>query len=309
MEIKSITQNNRNFSDAKLIEYLAVPPTKIKCTSHICNHCYLLHSPTYKKRVERSEERMIQDIGSLTNQGYKVFFCTTELFKYKRWKEIFKIAGYKSIRTNGYPFVENPGLIDEIKEMGIKKVTFTANAGKYHSGLNLPEEKKVNQAIKMSGEKGLTTSVNILLNKNNFESLEEMIEPFLALGVDYFIFSRILPANGMRGLLTTEDTKQVYDQVSKLKKKFPLSETGKYFEVSGEMGSKYRPNKAKTKFVCPAGNRLLAIGLDDNVYPCSFMTQKQFKLGKLEKGIIHLDRKFDLKLKDPWGCFAHDIKT
>jgi len=39
------------------------------------------------------------------------------------------------------------------------------------------------------------------------------------------------------------------------------------------------------------------------------MTQEEFKLGKLEKGKIILEKEFDLKLKDPFGCFAHNIKA
>ncbi len=304
--MKEANKNRRSFKDEKLIEYLAVPPGRSKCTNR-CNHCYLFNSPTYKNRVERSEERIINDINSLADEGYKVFFCTTELFKYDNWKDIFKIAGYKSIRTNGYPFVENPSLIDEVKEMGVNKITFTANAGKHHEDLNLPKSDKIKKAIKMCNEKNLTTSVNILLNKTNYEHLEEMVKPYMDIGVDYFIFSRILPSTWMQNLLETEDTIKVYEQVNNLKRKFPFIETGKYFEVSGEMGSTYRPNKEKTNFYCPAGKRLLAIGLDDNVYPCSFMTQEQFKLGRFDNGKIVLNKKFDLKLKDPFGCFAHDI--
>lgn len=305
---KNLEGNERSFKDKRLIEYLAVPPIKSKCTSR-CNHCYLLNSPTYNAKVERSEKRMMEDILSLTGDGYKVFFCTTELFLYERWKEIFKIAGYKSIRTNGYSFVLNPDLIDEVNGLGVSKVTFTANAGKYHDGLELPRAEIVKRAIKMCNEKGLVTSVNILLNKRNHNHLEDMVQPYLDIGVDYFIFSRILPANGMRSLLETEDTVKVYSQVNDLKRKFPFKNTGKYFEVSGEMGSTHRPNREKTNFYCPAGTRLLAIGLDDNIYPCSFMTQEQFKLGRLEKGKIVLDKEFDLKLEDPFGCFAHDIKA
>jgi len=305
---KNLDGNERSFKDKRLIEYLAVPAKKNKCTSR-CNHCYLLNSPTYKNRVNRSEERMIADIHSLTNDGYKVFFCTTELFLYERWKEIFKIAGYKSIRTNGYPFVVNPVLIEEAKEMGVSKVTFTANSKKYHDGLGLPKAEVVERAIEMCNERGLVTSVNILLNKKNYGHLEEMVQPYLDLGVDYFIFSRILPANGIQGLLETEDTITVYDQVADLKRKFPFEKTGKYFEVSGEMGSTHRPNREKTNFYCPAGTRLFAIGLDNNVYPCSFMTQEQFKLGAFENGKIVLDKEFDLKLEDPFGCFAHYIEA
>jgi MoaA/NifB/PqqE/SkfB family radical SAM enzyme len=257
--------------------------------------------------VERSEERIINDLHALTEQGYKAFFCTTELFYYDKWKEIFAIAGYKSVRTNGYPFVSNPQLIDDVKKMGVKKVTFTANAGKYHEGLNLPKEEIVKKAIEMSNGGGLVTSVNILLNKKNFKNLEEMAEVYMNLGVDYFIFSRILPAEGISNLLETEDTEEIYKQVADLKRRFPLDKTGKYFEVSGEMGSKYRPNREKTGFYCPAGTRLLAIGLDDKIYPCSFMTQEQYRLGRLEDGKIILDKEFDMKLKDPFGCFAHDI--
>ncbi|HOW37028.1 MAG TPA: hypothetical protein PLK34_02165 [Candidatus Pacearchaeota archaeon] len=305
--VKEIKKNNRSFKDKKLVEYLAVPPGDFSCTCS-CNHCYLLRSSSYQNRAQRSEEKIIQDINNLTEEGYKVFFCTTELFLFDRWKEIFQIAGYKSIRTNGYPFVSDSRLIDEIKNMGISKVTFTANAGDYHSGLNLPQEEIVKEAIRMSNNKNLLTSVNVLLNKNNYLNLEEMISPYLDLGVDYFIFSRILPIEGAKDLLETEDTKMVYNQVSNLKKKFPLDKTGKYFEVSGEMGSKFRPHREKTGFYCPAGGRLLAIGLDDHVYPCSFMTQEKYNLGKLEQGKIVLERNFDLKLKDPFGCFAHDIK-
>ncbi|MDD3151260.1 MAG: hypothetical protein PHV68_10585 [Candidatus Gastranaerophilales bacterium] len=300
--------NQRSFQDKRLIEYLAVPPKEDRCTCK-CNHCYLLNSPTYKNMVKRSEERMIDDINSLTEDGYKVFFCTTELFKYNKWKDIFKIAGYKSIRTNGYPFVMNPNLIDDVISMGVKKVTFTANAGKYHEGLKLPRENVVKKAILMTNNKGLVTSVNVLLNKKNYRSLEEMIIPYISLGVDYFIFSRILPANGMNNLLETEDTIEVYGQVEDLKRKFPFKETGKYFEVSGEMGSTYRPHREKTCFYCPAGTRLLAIGLDDNIYPCSFMTQGEYKLGKLENGKISLDKEFNLELEDPFGCFAHNIQA
>src|SRR4030042_225059 len=239
---KETKKNRRSFQEAKLIEYLAVPAKGKKCYCS-CNHCYLLHSQT--DRVERSEEKILEDIGSLARAGYKVFFCTTELFLFDKWQEIFRIAGYKSIRTNGYPFVNNPSLVDTIVQMGITKVTFTANAGRYHGGLNLPEEKVVKKAIEMSRDRGLVTSVNVLLNKNNYQDLEEMTQQYMDLGVDYFIFSRILPANG----------------------------------------------------------------LDNCVYPCSFMTQKEYKLGRLENGKIHLDRTFDLKLTDPFGCFAHDVKT
>ena len=45
--------------------------------------------------VERSEQKIIDDMRSLTKNGYKLFFFTTELFYYDRWKEIFGIAGYK----------------------------------------------------------------------------------------------------------------------------------------------------------------------------------------------------------------------
>jgi len=304
--MREVETNNRSFQDRKLIEYLAVSPKDKKCSCG-CSHCFLLHSPTMKMAVERSEERIINDLHALTEQGYKAFFCTTELFYYDKWKEIFAIAGYKSVRTNGYPFVSNPQLIDDVKKMGVKKVTFTANAGKYHEGLNLPKEEIVKKAIEMSNGGGLVTSVNILLNKKNFKNLEEMAEVYMNLGVDYFIFSRILPAEGISNLLETEDTEEIYKQVADLKRRFPLDKTGKYFEVSGEMGSKYRPNREKTGFYCPAGTRLLAIGLDDKIYPCSFMTQEQYRLGRLEDGKIILDKEFDMKLKDPFGCFAHDI--
>lgn len=276
-------QMNKRFVPGKTMIYMFLPEAEPPCNSR-CTGCYVLASEAYKRRVRRSEQQIIDDLGNLAESGYAVLYSTTEILMNRRYVEMLRASQSNYVLTNGKKIVENPEILDELKCAGVTQFFMTANFG--NSGLVLPERESFSEAVNLVLGANLELVVRITLTKNNFENMPEMIDACRALGIRAIQFLRFMPIEKGPETLDELITKRVFELLELERKRNPDI----FLSAGGALGSQFR----KKRFCCPAGKEQFVIGLDDRIYPCIYLTQERNAVGKYENGVVKIDRFIDI---------------
>lgn len=286
-------QMNKRFVPGKTMIYMFLPESEPLCNSR-CTGCYVLASESFKRRVKRSEQEIIDDLKGLVDSGYAVLYSTTEILMNKRYIEMLKASRSDYILTNGKKILENPEVLDELKDIGVTQVFMTANFE--NSGLVLPDRKAFSEAIGKVLDANMELVVRITLTMNNVERMPMMIDACRGLGIRAIQFLRFMPLEKGPETLDEMSTKQVFELLEAERLRNPDI----FLSAGGALGSQFR----KRRFCCPAGKEQFLIGLDNRIYPCIYLTQDENALGVYENGEVRIERTADIP-GDELDCPAY----
>ncbi len=273
---------SKKFVPGRTVAYMFVPESMRKCNSS-CTGCYVLASESYKNRVDRTEEKIISDLRALAAKGYSILASTTEVLLLERYPEVLQAIGATTVLTNGKIIVANPEILLRLKEIGIEQIVLTANFS--NSGLKLTEPDFFKEALRAVRYFGLKEMVRITLTKQNLPFLQEMVGICNSLGISCIQFLRFMPVSQGPETVNEADAKKFFRMLELLRAQYPDI----YLSAGGSLGSQFR----KKRFSCPAGKSQFLIGLDNGIYPCIYLTQKENQLGRFENGELFIERTFD----------------
>jgi len=271
------------FVPGRTLAYMFLPQVEPPCSCR-CTGCYVLASEAYPKRVKRSEEQVIADLKALTASGYSVIPLTTEILMNERYLELLSAVKTTYVLTNGNLIVSKPGILDELKGIGIVQVVLTANFG--NSGLVLPGLNAFKEAVRLVNSAGLEVMARITLTKENYLNVLEMASACRQFGIRRVQFLRFMPIERGPETLDESSARRFFELLKVARNANPDI----YLSAGGSLGSQFR----KKEFFCPAGKTQFTIGLDNRVYPCIYLTQDENAIGRYENGSVVIDRKFSV---------------
>ncbi|MFH1285820.1 MAG: radical SAM protein [Candidatus Micrarchaeota archaeon] len=277
-------ESAKRFVPNRTLVYMFLPPQVEPPCSYRCTGCYVLASEAYPKRVKRSEERIIADLKELTASGYSVIPSTTEILMNARYLEMLSAVKTTYVLTNGKLIVSKPSILEGLKRIGVVQIVLTANFG--DSGLILPNLNVFSEAVRSARRAGLEVMARITLTKENYLNILEMIAGCRQFGVRCIQFLRFMPIERGPEMLDENDAKKVFEMLEVARNTNP----DMYISAGGSLGSQFR----RKKFVCTAGKTQFAIGLDDRVYPCIYLTQNENAIGIYENDKVVIDKEFTI---------------
>jgi MoaA/NifB/PqqE/SkfB family radical SAM enzyme len=270
----------------KAVDYMFLPPDEPYCNRKVCSDCYVIKSESFRDRVRRSETEIISDIRGLVEKGYCVLPITTELLMFSRFIRILEAAESKRLLTNGAEITARPGVLGDLKMIGVRQITLTLDFG--NSGMVRPDLGVAMDAWRRIENAGIEPMGRITLNKLNYMKAGEMVDACFKSGIRLLQFNRFMDLSGQGRMLKTTDAREVFEQIRLARQKYPVSKGGIYVSAAGGMGSVYR----EKKFECEAGKTPVAIGMDNYVYPCIYLTQEENRIGRFEGGEIIIEKTF-----------------
>lgn len=280
-----------------MIEYLGKQVTIMSCSNcnANCEHCYISYAGNM------SGEDLLKMCCELKNK-YKIIINGTEPLLHADYFEALKLSDQSRILTNGIVVHENPSVLKQIKQTGIKNIAMS-----YHFGTEISPvpQSVVDDAIIKIKEQNLNPELMCTITTTNYDKLDEICKKTIDLGVNTIrLFNCIntgkCELNCSNLCLNEEQTKYFFHQLIEMRKKY--NKNILKIKRNGLFGKDN--DNPKCKFKCIAGVDEVVITPDGNVYPCIFMTRPGFEIGYYENGKILLEYQLD---NNGNSCIAHDI--
>ena len=234
-----------------------------------CGNCYLIRGGS-RPDYTPSPTEAIWMKHTLETKGFDVIFTGAELLSLPGHFDAGLFDEKPYLLTSGLVIAANPERsLRSIAKAGINNIQMSL-----HGAVNIknifrgvPSEiviRAVNniQAFNRKFNTHIGIVLNITVGKHNLEFLENIADFVLGnpknggLNCDGIRFNRHKASGGkfIDLMLAEPDYDEFYGSVKGIRKKYPLSETNKTVNVSGDFGKIKRPVKSgKIPYECPAG--------------------------------------------------------
>ncbi|MBL7147511.1 MAG: hypothetical protein ISS82_01670 [Nanoarchaeota archaeon] len=269
-----------------------------------CKHCYM----KFQKRKSRFRDlnSAKKDIKNLILQGYKVNLRGTEILLNPKFLSLFPLAKQNYIQTNGKILYKNNSFFKKIKKAKIKKIILTYPTEPKNI-INI-SKKVVEEVIKIGSKGGFNMIVDFIITKNiskifqkDSNYFKKLCNKLRSIGAHELRFVRLIPfSKELKKICPSEsETKKIIEESVKLesyyKGKFNVTRAGQmgFFDLRRNLKEKYcnikvhPPEKSKI-MDCPGGIKLFIIDLDNKVYPCLYLMNSPYQIGKFINGKIVL---------------------
>ena len=261
----------------------------MKCNLR-CKHCYLGELPNSclpdDKLMDIAEEINKFGVMEVTLTGGEIFTvpCIEKIIQYFHDNEIKMVLFTNAILASQHKeflsSIPNKNLIKFIVSVDGTKQAHEAIRGKGTYDVTLKN-------IKMLSEMGYNVSVNMVLNKNNYKSLFDLVGELNSVGVNNLQLSELIPM-GMATkdmCMEQEDFKELQAIFRRINDKYKTSNIYFTTEDGDEKREIYLLNDDKVlnfgqeKWKCGAGLGKGTILYNGDVVCCPFM--EEFKLGNV----------------------------
>ena len=293
-----------------LSSYTAYSPERVDflITKHCnlaCKHCFEGSSPSFEvKRISSSDtDRILSQFEAANIQTLKITggepFSHPDIdnFLFKAIQCHFETI----ILTNA--LLLNKQRIDMIKkghiQLGISLDGMTSDTHDFIRGKGAFD--KLIRILKILSLEDIKFSITCTINKKNLCQIDEIIDYSLnELGAQTLFLNRLRPMGRMNQNTNIVLSEQENDNVYKLY----LNQKGKYNKrIILADDSALKSNSHDNKIVCAAGNSLIAIDENFNVYPCIYgIDNPEYKMGNL------IDQNLDVIWKSSkWNIFRGNL--
>ncbi len=245
-----------------------------------CTHCYF---PSHSQA--RKPEEALTVAQSLVDQGITVVPAAGEVLLEEKYLAVYSAVNAKHILSNGLRLASKDGqrIVRKIKEAGIEQVGFTLHEGGEFNILHGVSPETVAKAVETVKTAGLTPTATAVITSVNIDRLPQICQLALDIGIDAIRFNRLIPTEPKLRLLTPTpgQTKQFFDLLEKVRAVFPKEVLKIY--ASGLFGKEGRhKNYSPDYHYCLAGRKIVAIGLDNQVYPCLMLMDPKYSIGQID---------------------------
>ena len=244
------------------------------CNSN-CKHCYINFSGyiPYAQAVLMKES---------LSKIYNVEVNGAEILTNKEYIKLFTDCGRDSLMTNGKALIENEDLLSYLKENGVDTISLSYHYG-VHDDLCQVKTTQLDGLIEKIKD-NFRVNIMVTLNSDNYFLLDEMCLFFVKKGVHSIMFTNYL-CQGKKcypeKVLSKEQVQWVLDKIHYLRTQYSKEQLT--IKRSGCFG---RDVKRNGKFDCSAGIDDFVITPDMKVYPCIFLCDERFLMGKYANGKI-----------------------
>ncbi len=271
-----------------------------------CKHCYMLSQN--QTRRKRDFETAKEDIRGLLSQGYKLDFRGTETLLDPAFLELFPLVGQTYLQTNGIELIKNPSLFKILKQAGITTIMFTYPSEP--ASLVGFQTKTVEEIVVSAKDNSFRTVLDYIVTsevvasfKRDVKFFENLADHLISFGADELRLVRLIPlANEMKALTpSVKDMENIAMESVRLESaygnKLDITRAGQFglYDLRRSLKEKFLGIKVPAPeesgiMDCPAGKKLFVIDVDNNIYPCLYLMNKDFKMGEFRNGVIRVKR-------------------
>lgn len=244
-----------------------------------CAHCFGSFSKANAFQMDIEKVRFILD-DMAQKQIHRVTFSGGEALTYKRIDECIQHATNLDIETrvltNGT--IANQKVITRLINAGLRNVGISIDGDQEQHDLNrgVGNYERAIKAIKFFSESGVDfVSVNMMINKNNYHSIGNVIPKLLEAGACYVILLPLQMFGRARDMMN--DRYLTPEQLYSLYKRYESDSAakGKKVFIHGPLGSLLKPapdrDDANDQYLwqpCQAGQSRLSISSKGDASPC-----------------------------------------
>ncbi|OGK16380.1 hypothetical protein A2774_02910 [Candidatus Roizmanbacteria bacterium RIFCSPHIGHO2_01_FULL_39_12c] len=261
-----------------------------------CRNCYLIRGgdrPDYTP--EPDETKWMKT--TLENKGINVIITGAEALSLPDYFEAGLFDEKPYLLSSGIPIVANPGRsMTDIARAGIQNVQMSLHgAVETDNVFNGAAPEIVVRAVenirKFNEQFGTYIGVvlNVTVSKHNLNQLKPIADFVLAeLNCEGVRFNRHKAAGGVFKdlMLDPDDHILFYEQIRRIREKYPKDLTGRMVSVSGDFGKLHRTaSPGKPPYECPAGlpgGEIAIIPATDGkhrVYSCLEVREPSLQMG------------------------------
>lgn len=262
-----------------------------------CSHCYI----SYKGN--RSSHQLLELVKHL-KEKYQININGAEVLTNLDYLKSYKEIGQSFIMTNGKAILTNPDIINVLKENGITSVSLS-----YHFGIQDEFSPiklcDLNEVINMFKIQDLEFRILTTITSSNYKLISDMCDKAYNMGARGIKFTNFLRQGNAKNLdisniLTDNEIETVFKEIIEARQKYDINDL--LIERCGSFGKNHLSNH--DHFFCDCITDSVVLTPDNNIYPCVFLAQPGFEIGKFEDGIVKIDENF---INDHNRCLAKDI--
>lgn len=261
-----------------------------KCNTK-CKHCYINYSGNF-------DPDELYDVVKNLKKKYEVKLNGTEPLLNEEYLKSFKIADEDIILTNGLVFKNNLGLVDKIKEAGIKRICISYHFS-LHEYISSIKKEYLEEIIPQIRNKGIDVELMCTISKLNYNNIDEFCKKAIELGANYIYFIEYMDTNKIDGLqINEEERKEFFKEINEARDKYD-KETLMVTRCGNFNRDSYRYDK---NFNCPAYNNLVVMTPDYKIYPCNLLINKNEEIGYYKDGKIYVVDNYDCNSNECLYC-------
>jgi MoaA/NifB/PqqE/SkfB family radical SAM enzyme len=268
-----------------------------KCNTN-CFHCY-----RDKRSREKSVEECENDIKHLKEQGHEVVVAGAEVLCDLEKIKLYKLVGQKHLLSNGILLADNPAILKQLAFYGIEEVKMSWHIGFPELAKSVPED-IILHAIRNIRRDDLMLEIGCVISNTNFNKLDEIVGLLIKNGIKEVKFIQLMPTNKKTfPYLLSECQKGIFfDQIKRMRQTYAKEALCIRLHANFNMALTDRSVEAKRLgLFCPAGKELIVVEYDGKIYPCPFLANEKYLIGRMENGRLAINRNIE---NDGKNCLA-----
>lgn len=232
-----------------------------------CVHCYA----SYPEENVSHNVLELDKCKKIIDELYEmkclhIIFTGGDPFMFKGFIELFKYARNKNfvcdIYTNGQAIANNSKILDEIVPLFPRAfyISLYGSTSEVHDGITCVAGsfEKTLKTIKLLHKDNISVVLNVMIMKNNYHQIKEIIGLAKKLGVEYRVGLSIINKNNG----DTTPMNYFIDDKNIIKQIIDIVDSNIYsMDISTD-------SKRDSQFICGAGTTALCVSPDGEVYPC-----------------------------------------
>lgn len=262
-----------------------------------CSHCYI----SYKGNM--TAEDLFSIVSNLKGK-YSLNINGAEVLTNFDYLKSYKEIGQHFVLTNGKAFLTNNDVCTKLKENDIRSVSLS-----YHFGIqdNLSPIKirDLDKIINIIKSNNFEFRLMTTITSENYKLIPYMCKRAEELGAKGIKFTNFVKQGNGKSL----DSKNILSdyQINKFFELL-LNERNKYkiedliIERCGTFGK--NTLSSHDNFYCDCITDSVVLTPDNNIYPCVFLAQPGYEIGKFENGNIYIGEEF---VNNHDSCIAKQI--
>ena len=268
------------------------------CNVH-CKHCYINYSGNF------DAEELYNLCENLT-QKHSVQLNGTEILLHPEYFKSLELVKYPYVLTNGLQLHKEPELIDELVKVGVKYVGMSYHFG-IHEEISKVPRYIIEENIPKLRAKGILPELRTTLTSKNYLMISSMCEEAINMGAGAIKFTNYMKTGSAKNMpddniLSQSQVDTFFKLLQEERRKY--SKDTLLIRRCGTFGKDC--TKCKSSFNCLAGRNMAVITPNMNVYPCIFLMEPGYEIGKVEDGKIWIYQDID---NDGHECLAKEVNN
>lgn len=246
-----------------------------------CTHCYISYNGN------RTAEDLLFTVKML-KEKYQLNINGAEVLSNFEYLKSYKEIDQHYVLTNGKVFLTDDTACTKLKENDIQSVSLSYHFG-IHDNLSPIKIEDLDKIIKIIKSNNLEFRLMTTITSENYKLVPYMCERAKELGARGIKFTNFVKQGSGKSL---DDQNILNDDQIKAFFELLLLERNKYnikdliIERCGTFGKNTLSNH--DNFYCDCITDSIVLTPDNNIYPCVFLAQPGYEIGKFENGKIYI---------------------